>query len=569
MPSDDLLTPFERGNGNQTCTYDECITYYEKLDRQFDEATLLTYGKTSAGRPLHLLVISADGNHDPEKNHDAGKCVLLVNNGIHPGEPDGIDASMMFARDLLLKKGMSGLPANVVVCIVPVYNISGMLNRSSTSRVNQNGPEEFGFRGTAQHYDLNRDFIKCDAPETEAFTEIFQTWKPEIFIDTHVSNGADYQYTMTLIPAQKDKLHPVLSAYQEKTLLPELYAAMKADSFEMTPYVNPLGETPESGIAGFLETPRFSTGYAALFNSIGMMPEAHMLKPYSSRVAAMYHLIRNVMKICARDSKQLVANKKSADTAVAEQLQFALSWKLDDSKSEVITFRGYEAKYSKSEVSGEKRLWYDRNEPTEKQINFFHDYVPVATADKPFAYIVPQGWHEVIRRLKQNGVAMKNLAADTVLSVEVYYTDDFKTTVNAYEGHYLHSAVVLRMEQQQLRFFKGDYVIFPIQPVNRYIVETLEPQGVDSYFAWNFFDASLGMKEYFSDYVFEDVAAELLRSDAKLREDFEKKKKSDKSFSDDAAAQLDFIYRHSPYFEKSFRRYPVARLNSPVELSLE
>src|SRR5882672_2065486 len=278
--NDDLRTPFEKGNGNQTCTYDECISYYEKLDSLFDEAKLFTYGTTSIGKPLHLLVISSDKNFDPKKIHEAGKCVLLNNNGIHPGEPDGIDASMIFARDLLTKKEMKSLLDHVVVCIIPVYNVSGMLNRGSFSRVNQNGPEEYGFRGTAQNYDLNRDFVKCDSREAQTFTEIFQTWKPEIFVDTHVSNGADYQYVMTLIPTQKDKLQPILADYQEKTLLPDLYAAMKKDDFEMTPYVNPVKEIPDSGIASFLETPRFSTGYAALFNCIGMMPETHMLKPY-------------------------------------------------------------------------------------------------------------------------------------------------------------------------------------------------------------------------------------------------------------------------------------------------
>jgi len=567
--SDDLLTPFEKGNGNQTCTYEECISFYEKLDSISDHAKLFTYGTTSIGKPLHLFVISSEKNFDPKKIHDEGKCVLLINNGIHPGEPDGIDASMMFARDLLKKNTLSKLLDHVVVCIIPVYNVSGMLTRNSTSRVNQNGPEEFGFRGTAQNYDLNRDFVKCDAVETQTFTEIFQTWKPEIFIDTHVSNGADYQYIMTLISTQKDKLNSVLASYQEKIFLPDLYGAMKENKFEMTPYVNPIEETPDSGIAGFLETPRFSTGYAALFNCIGMMPETHMFKPYDQRVWSTYSLEKEVLTITSRDATLIRKNKQAADEAVSMQTSFPVEWKFDESKFDWITFKGFAAKYKKSEVSDSIRLYYDRNEPFEKKIKFFNDYLPSVTAEKPFAYIIPQGWGHVIDRLKWNGVEMKQLVKDTSFDVDVYYIDDFKSSPNAYEGHHVNSNVSLRKENHQMKFYKGDYVVFVNQPSNRYIIEMLEPQGTDSYFTWNFFDPVLMEKEYFSDYVFVDVAADLLRKDSKLKNDFEQKKKSDPEFAKDPNAQLYFIYQHSPYFEKSFRRYPVVRVQANVNLPID
>lgn len=568
-PPGDLLTPFEKGNGNQTCTYAQCISYYEKLDSMFDHARLLTYGTTGAGKPLHLLVISGDHNFDPGKIDTEGKCVLLINNGIHPGEPDGIDASMMFARDLLTKEKLKPVFDRVVVCIIPVYNVSGMLNRGSFSRANQNGPEEYGFRGTAQNYDLNRDFVKCDSKEAQAFTEIFQTWKPEIFIDTHVSNGADYQYTMTLVPAQKDKLQPILSGYQEKTLLPDLHKAMKENEFEMIPYVNPVKETPDSGIIGFLETPRFSTGYAALFNCIGMMPETHMLKPYDKRVWSTYNLLAGVCNIVNRDADVIRRNRQQADEAVKQQTSFPLAWKLDDSHFDWISFKGFAAKYKKSEVSDSMRLWYDRNEPFDKKIKFFNHYLPVITIEKPFAYVIPQAWGEVIDRLKWNGVEMKRLSKDTVLSIGVYYIDDFKSSKDAYEGHYLHSNILLRKETQSFPVYKGDYVILPGQACNRYIVEMLEPQGPDSYFAWNFFDPILMQKEYFSDYVFEDIAAGLLKKDAHLKKVFNEKKSSDPAFAKDPQAQLDFIYQHSPYFEKSFRRYPVVRVEKKIKLPLE
>lgn len=569
LPGDDLITPFEKGNGNQTCTYEECISFYQKLDLQFDEVKLLSYGTTSVGKPLNLVVISKDKIFDPEAIRKQNKRIYLINNGIHPGEPDGIDASMMFARDLLTKKELNGMLDHVVVIIMPVYNVSGMLNRGPSSRANQNGPEEYGFRGTAQNYDLNRDFVKCDSREAQTFTEILNEWKPEIFVDTHVSNGADYQYTMTLIPSQPDKLQPILASYQEKILLPDLYAAMKQAGFEMTPYVNPMGETPDSGLVAFLETPRFSTGYAALHNIIAMMPETHMLKAYSPRVHSTYQLIEEVGRIVNRDYEQIGANRKKADEAVASQKEFALDWKLDESKSEPFSFKGYAAKYKLSEVSGLSRLYYDEKEPFEKNIPYYNHFIPETTVVKPSAYLIPQGWEKVIERLKWNGVVMKRLTKDTTMSVSVYYIEDFKTGDRAYEGHYIHSDVKVRTEVQQLSFYKGDYVVFPNQSSNRYIIEMLEPQGVDSYFAWNFFDPILMEKEYFSDYVWEDRASELLQSDATLKAAFTKRKLEDTSFAKDANAQLYFIYTHSPNFERSYKRYPVARLTSDVKLPIE
>lgn len=569
IPTNELLTPFEKGNGNQTCTYEECIAFYTQLDAQFEEAKLVSYGNTSAGKPIHLLVLSKDKIFDPAQIRKQNKCIYLINNGIHPGEPDGIDASMMLARDVLTKKEMNALLDHAVIIIIPVYNISGMLNRTSYSRANQNGPEAYGFRGTAQNYDLNRDFVKSDSYETQTFTKIFRMWQPEIFVDTHVSNGADYQYTMTLIPTQPDKLQPILASYQEKTLLPDLFAAMKQSGFEMIPYVNSKDEIPDSGIVQFLETARYSTGYAALFNCIGMMPETHMLKAYTDRVWSTYHLLASVGRLVNRDFQQIINNKASADAAVAQQKEFALSWTLDEKKFDLLPFKGYAAKYKPSDVTGAQRLYYDRKEPFEKEIPYFNHYKADVKVTAPAAYIIPQAWTSVIDQLTWNGVIMKRLDKDTALQVTVYYLDEFKTGKDAFEGHYLHSSVKLRTEQQTINYYQGDVAVYPNQSANRYIVEMLEPQGVDSYFAWNFFDPVLMAKEYFSDYVWEDLAAELLQTNPGIKKALEAKKNSDAEFAKNADAQLYFVYTQSPYYEKTHKRYPIGRLTVDITLPLE
>ena len=560
------LTPFEKSkHRNTTAQYAEVISFYEALDAKYPQLKMLTCGPTDIGKPLHLIILSRDQVFQPEAIREQNKRILLINNGIHPGEPEGIDASMMLARNLLER---NELPKDVVICIIPVYNIDGSLNRG-VSRINQNGPESYGFRGNYQNLDLNRDFIKGDSQNSLSFQQIFNTWKPEVFVDNHTSNGADYQYIMTLIPSQKDKLQPLLAKYLTETLVPDLYKQMEKAGYPLTPYVNSVKETPDSGIEGFLETARYSTGYAALHNTIGFMPETHMLKPYRQRVESTYQFMQEVLDIVQRDAKLIGENKKKADEQVRTQTTFPLAWKLDKRDSTTFAFRGYEAKYKKSDVSGLDRLYYDRNSPYEKQIKVWNKFVPAAEATKPVAYIIPQAWQKAISLLKLNGADMKQLVADISLDVEMYYIADYKTSPRPYEGHYIHSNVKLTPVKQQVNFYAGDYVLYVNQPENRYIVETLEPQGVDSFFAWNFFDSILGQKEHFSAYVFEDEATALLKNDPALKKQFEEAKIENPELARSASASLDWIYKHSVYYEKTHLRYPVGRLLSDTKLELK
>ena len=550
-------TPYELGNKNQTATYEQAIAYYKQLAKVSPQAKLLSYGTTDFGKPLHLLVLSKHKVFDPAELKKNNQRILLINNGIHPGEPEGIDASMMLARDLLKD---NHLPDNVVVCIIPIYNIDGSFNRSSTSRANQNGPEAYGFRGNSKNYDLNRDFIKTDSRNSAAFQEIFNTWQPEIFVDTHTSNGADYQYTMTLIPTQKDKLNPILSEYLTKTMVPALYAGMKKKGYELIPYINSIENTPDAGIIGFLETPRYSTGYAALHNTIGFMPETHMLKTYQKRVESTYQLLQTYVALVSRDAKIIGENKRKADEAAAVQKEFPLSWKLNETTYELITFKGFAAKYKPSAVSGADRLYYDRNDPYTKKIKYWNKFEPQFTVAKPAAYVIPKAWDKVIGLLKLNGVKVQELREDQELAVDVYYIEDYKTASRPYEGHYIHNNVQLSTRKQNLKFYKGDYLVYVNQPQNRYIMETLEPEATDSFFNWNFFDSILDQKEHYSAYVFEDTAAELLKDNPELKARLNQKKIKDSTFAQNPSAQLEFVYQNSNYYEKTYLRYPIARL---------
>lgn len=551
--------PFET-NPNQTLTYHEAIACFEQLAAAHpDIFQLSTVGSTDSGEPLHVAVLNTDGEFDPVKIRQSGKRILLINNGIHPGEPEGIDATVLLLRDYLGKPELQKTLEHLAIVFIPVYNVDGCLNRNSFTRANQDGPESYGFRGNARNYDLNRDFVKCDSRNARTFNRIFQTWMPDIFVDNHTSNGADYQYTMTLIATQHNKLEAPLGQFLQETMLPELYADMKNRNWEMIPYVDSPNEIPDSGITGFCDYGRYSTGYAALWNTIGFMPETHMLKPFKDRLWSTYHFMDVVIHFMAKHHEAIGKARAAAFERTKSKSTFHLDYAMDQKKYDDLLFKGYEAGYKPSEVSGLPRLWYDRSKPYEKTIPYYNYFTPSLSVEKPAAYILPAAWGNVIERLQINGVVMQPLKKDLELETETYYIRDFKTR-NAWEGHYYHSGVQLEKRMLRRKFSKGDMVINTDQAANRYLMETLEPNAPDSWFAWNFFEPVLMQKEYFSAYVFEDLAAQFLKENPAVKTELDAKRAAEPEFAADASAQLDWVYRKSPWYEPSHRMYPVARV---------
>jgi hypothetical protein len=553
-----LQTTFEKTQGKETPTYNEIIAWWKKADQASTLLTLQTKGPTDAGFPLHLAILSNKGYHSIHAAKEAGASIILVNNGIHPGEPDGIDASMLLVKNVIEKK--LALPQNLVVAIIPVYNIGGCLNRSSNFRVDQEGPEAFGSRGNSQYLDLNRDFIKCDSKEALSFTSIFRECDPDVFIDNHVSNGADYQHVMTLLTSQPSKLGGEMEQFLRTRFEPALYAGMKEKGFDMIPYVNAYGDKPENGWSTYWDSPRYTSGYATLWNSFAFVPETHMLKPYDQRVMATIALMENFIAFTGKNAKEIQGLRNRTKQAAATADQFPIKWKLDKTGFTEYTFKGFESGNKPSEISGLSRLYYDRSKPFTKAIKVFDKFVPELFIGKPKAYIIPQGWWKVIDRLLANGVKMNKLKKDTSIQVEWYRIEDYKTMPRQYEMHHLNSDVVVSKETGVKFFRKGDWVIELNQPANRFLVETLEPQAEDSYFAWNFFDAILGQKEGYSAYVFEDKAANYLKQNPDLKAKLEQRKLSDTTFAKSARAQLDFVFKNSPWYEPDHNRYPVFRV---------
>ncbi len=551
-------TNFEKTNGLETPTYFDIIKFYKNIDKVSDIISMKEMGQTDAGYPLHIVLISNDETFDPKLWHAKNKVVIMINNGIHPGEPDGIDASLLLVRDIKNRKII--LPDNIVLAIIPVYNIGGCLNRNAVSRVNQNGPVEYGFRGNSQNLDLNRDFTKNDSKESKSFAQIFHWLNPDILIDNHVSDGADFAHTITLITTQYDKLGTIAGAWLRENFEPQIYTGMKEKKWDLIPYVEFEIANFNKGVDMFYETPRYSSGYAALFGTFSFIPETHMLKPYKERVQSTYDLMNVFISKASLNAVALLAKRKIALMAIEKQQSFPLKWVIDDTQHSKFIFNGYENDTTISQATGLAKMFFNHAKPYTKEVTFYNYYKPENIVTKPYAYIIPVGWYDVVERLKLNGVAVKKLQKDTTILVLLYKIVDYKSRVTPYEKHHANYAVKVEEKIDSIRFLKGDNIIFMNQVMNRYIIEMLEPTGDDSFFTWNFFDAILQQKEGYSDYRWEDTAAAFLKNNPAVKNELQQKKDSDTTFAKNASAQLDFIYKRSPHYEPVHRRYPVFRV---------
>lgn len=557
----DLTTVFEKSNGLETATYFETIDFYQNLAQLYPEIAIKEMGKTDSGYPLHLIIFNTDKEFDFKKIQKSGKSTLLINNGIHPGEPDGIDASMMFLRDLGQNKKLKNQFKNTVIFIIPIYNIGGALNRNSTTRANQNGPKEYGFRGNARNFDLNRDFIKSDTKNMLAFAAIFHQINPDIFVDTHVSNGADYQYTLTHLFTQHNKLGESLGSFLHDKMMPDILDDLNNKNIPATPYVNVFNTSPDKGFSQYFDSPRYSTGYTTLFNTLGVMIETHMLKSYPKRVEVTYEFLWSSLQFLSKNGQEIKLKRTLANQEFQSMKTYPIQWEIDSTKTSKLQFKGYEASYKKSEVTGLNRLFYDQTKPFDKEIIYYNYFKPAKEIEIPLAYIIPKVWWNVIDLLKANHIEMTVFDKDTTLLVDTYQIIDFKSRVKPYEGHFPHYQIKTNSIKKELKFLKGDYFVSTKQNGIRYLIETLEPEAPDSFFSWNFFDTILQEKEGFSPYVFEETAKEILKSNKHLNDLFEHKKNSDESFRKNASAQLQFIYKNSEFAESSYLIYPIYRIH--------
>lgn len=549
------LNAFSQWEDNTTPTYPEVIEQCKTWADEHVEIELYTMGQSDYGLPIYTFIIngSADSLKTFEKARNS--TTILINNAIHPGEPDGVNAMLIWTKEWIAKeKKTKNLP---VIAFIPGYNVGGMMTRSTNSRANQNGPAEYGFRGNAQNLDLNRDFIKMDSKNAFTLAKIFHGLDPDVFIDNHVTNGADYQHVLTLISALKERLAPSMEDQTYCKMIPEIRKNLAKDKIDMVPYIDLVNQIPDNGIRAFNDLPRYAMGYASLFNCFSFTVETHMLKPFPQRVQATLSFFEEMVDYCSKEGDAIEKARLEALKFQKNETHHFFNFELDKSVVDSITFKGFEAKYKASEVTGMDRLYYDRSAPWTRKVAHYQTHFAKDSVQLPKYYVVAAQAQDVIDRLQANNTEMNKVTSAQAIDGYQQRIASFKSPKSPYENHFIHSEVKVELEKKQLKLKVGDYII-PAHQKNMFFLQSVMfAQTEDSYFAWNFFDGYMGQKEYFSPYVFEDIASELLKNDKRLKADFEAKRAADSDFAKDQWAQLYFIYKRSPYFEPNFRVLPI------------
>ena len=535
-------------SGNTSPDYISLINYYKQLAKSNKRVELYCMGNSDYGLPIFLCIIIGAGDSLATFIKAKKETTILINNAIHPGEPDGVNACAIWIEKELGLKYNANSP---VVAIIPAYNVGGMMNRNGTSRANQNGPEEYGFRGSARNYDLNRDFIKMDTENSFTFSKIFHALNPDVFIDTHVSNGADYQYTLTYISSLKERLAPSIAALTYDQLLPFMNKEL-----QMVPYVELKGDTPETGIVAFNDLPRYAMGYASLFHSISFTVETHMLKPFPNRVKVTEEFIDVLYKWTRNNSVKIEKARMDAGNWALDQAYLKYNYAMSD-RSDSISFLGYEASTPVHPTTEVARLFYDRTKPYQKKIPYFNHYLAMDSIKIPRYYIVSGKETAIIDRLKANEISYKTIDSNYQVNGRVAIVRDFTSLTKPWEGHYKHNNTKVDFVSEDIMVNRGDLLIDAHQFKSQFIHAALQPQTEDSYFSWNFFDSYLQQKEYFSAYVFIDKIDEILAANPILKVSFEERKLKDVEFRNSEAQQLHYLYQNSPYFEQSYMRLPI------------
>ena len=567
------LTHAERTNYVQTPTLEDTLAYCRRLAAASKQIRLAEFGRSGEGRPLVAVVASSGGTFTPSAARGAGKAVLLVQANIHAGETDGKDAGLSLLRDIAVTRTRRALLDHVVLLFIPVYNADGHERRSPFNRINQNGPAEMGWRANATNLNLNRDYMKADAPETRAWLRLWNEWQPDLFVDCHVTDGADYRYNITYQYEQQQHVAEPLRGWMKSAFDGRIVPATERAGNLLAPYLTFRdSRDPSKGIEGFIETPRYATGYVPLRNRAGLLIETHMLKDYRTRVRGTYDLLVATLEEVNRDPEGLRRVVRQTDESVSAEgrsydpaRRVPLRLEFDES-SEPFNFKGVEFRIERSDVSGAERIIYG-SKPADITIPYFNRARVVAAVAPPLYYVVPPQWTEVISVLAAHGLRLMRLAEPSEIEVESYKFTDVKWGAASFEGR-----VPVTQKNQLVRerrtFAAGSVVVPMAQPAARVALHLLEPDSPDSLVSWGFFNPVFEQKEYGEGYVLEKLAREMLAKDEALRREFVRRVASDPQFARSPRARLNFFYDHSPYADKHLNSYPVGRVTTPLAVKL-
>lgn len=566
---EDWRLTYEKSGFLETGRYSEAVEFCKRLESASPYARVITYGTSPEGRPMTALVISKEKSFTPAAAMKSGKPLVLINNGIHPGEIEGKDADLMLARNILISKKEAALIDKVNLLIIPVFNVDGHERFGAYNRINQNGPKEMGWRVTSQNLNLNRDYVKADTPEMRAWLKLFHDWNPDFFFDNHTTDGGDWQYTVAQAMPLAQTQDAALVQWS-KRLLENIEPKLKADDHLMSPYFGGFNEqSPESGFSVEDFSPRYSHGYGAAVNRPAMLVETHVLKPYKRRVEATYSINKRTIEYIGATASELKKLVTQADAALSKGIDgtnVVLSSHTAD-KWRPFTFYGFEFTPYQSDISGAEIRKWDTSKPITVQSRIRDTFEPELTITAPFAYAVPPQWTDVIDLLQIHGMRFRKTQERHTGAFDTYRFENIQFPRAPFEGRFMPSFRTAAIREERTLPI-GTVLVSTSQPGGKLLMHLLEPDAPDSLARWGFFNAMFEEKEFFEDYAMEPIAKRMLDNDPELRRKFEEALK-DPAFANNPRQRLAFFYDRSRYFDKWLKKYPIARLTKAQTLAIK
>lgn len=556
-PGHPWVTPAELTGLADSPNYDDTIAWLRRLAEASPQIALVPFGGTAQGRTLYVVIASKDGTDSLATLAANGRPTLLAQAGIHSGEIDGKDAGMMLLRDLAFG-GKGALLERTNFLLVPVFNADGHERSSPWNRPNQRGPVHQGWRTTAQNLNLNRDYTKADAPETLGMLRLLHETRPALYLDLHVTDGIDYQYDITYTFQGWDgsfAWSPRSGEWLDRAWRPAAEAALKAAGHIPGPYIAAVNNRDlTQGITMGAANPRFSNSYADLRHIPSVLVENHSLKPYRQRVLGTYVLLETSLRLLGAQADTVRAAIAADEAARPERL--ALNWSGSVESRAQMDFLGIAYEEYISPASGTKEVRWLGTPKTYPGITVHWDTKPEIELKRPRAYLVPPTKPEVIARLLAHGIKLEPLGRARTLELEMCRLVEPKPAAAPFEGRHT-VATAVRRERRTETFPAGSYRVSTDQPLGDLAMALLEPESVDSFFAWGFFPEILQRTEYIEGYVIAPLAEQMLAADPKLKAEFEAKLAAEPAFAQDPTARLQWFYARSKFHDDRYLLYPV------------
>ena len=568
--NDPWITPSEKTDFRTTPPYDETIEWLRKLAAAAPELKMISLGKSPEGRDIWMVVASRDKKFTPEELRKNGKAIVFAQAGIHPGEIDGKDAGLMLLRDMTVRGTKRDLLEHANFLFVPIFNVDGHERSSKFGRVNQRGPEEMGWRTNSKNLNLNRDYAKIDTPEMEAMIRALNQWQPDLYVDIHVTDGADYQYDITFGFNGAGGHSPAIASWLEKTFTPAVTNDLAAmghipGSTDVANWIDPFDLS--KGIKAWLANPRYSNGYGDARHLPAVLVENHSLKPYDQRVLGTYVFLESTIRVTAQNEKtlrQAVETDRRANVAT-----IPLSWDVDLAApvTNTIDYKAIESRTFPSAISGGLRIEFT-GKPVTTKIPYRHPHVTASVA-RPKAYWIPPAWNEVVPRLQLHGIQFERISQPRNVKVTMYRLEDMRIQgadeskraveeAQPFEGRVQIAAKPVA-EPRTEHYVAGSVRVPTDQPLGDLVAVLLEPASPDSFLQWGFFDEIFQHTEYIEGYILEPMAERMLASDPKLAEEFRQKLASDDAFRASSKERLRWFYSKTPFVDERWKLYPVGR----------